>query len=69
MDVSPGEIIHMDSNGAVKFPADRASDILSNVRKLEEHEQNILDRLKRASSADDVRDSFTGKAYGDTNDQ
>lgn len=69
MDVSPGEIIHMDSNGAVKFPADRASDILLNVRKLEEHEQNILDRLERASSSDDVRESFTGEEYGDTDDQ
>jgi regulator of RNase E activity RraA len=26
MDVAPGELIHMDENGAVKFPADKADD-------------------------------------------
>ena len=32
MDVAPGELIHMDENGAVKFPADRLADVLTNVR-------------------------------------
>jgi regulator of RNase E activity RraA len=31
MDVAPGELIHMDENGAVKFPADRLSDICNNI--------------------------------------
>ena len=28
MDVAPGEIIHMDENGAVKFPADKLEAVL-----------------------------------------
>ena len=35
MDVAPGEIIHMDENGAVKFPADKLSAVLENVRALQ----------------------------------
>ena len=31
MDVAPGELIHMDENGAVKFPADRLTDICNNI--------------------------------------
>jgi 4-hydroxy-4-methyl-2-oxoglutarate aldolase len=29
MDVAPGEIIHMDENGAVKFPADKLEPVLT----------------------------------------
>jgi len=35
MDVSPGEIIHMDENGAVKFPAAKLEAVLTNVRALQ----------------------------------
>src|SRR5436189_159301 len=34
MDVAPGEIIHMDENGAVKFPADKLEAVLQNAREL-----------------------------------
>src|SRR5262245_12735600 len=39
MDVAPGEIIHMDENGAVKFPADRLEAVLTNARELQKHEE------------------------------
>ena len=35
MDVCPGEIIHMDENGAVKFPANKLEAVLTNVRALQ----------------------------------
>ncbi|MBI4639631.1 MAG: RraA family protein [Candidatus Tectomicrobia bacterium] len=38
MDVYPGEIIHIDENGACKFPADRLEAILTNVRALQKEE-------------------------------
>lgn len=31
MDVSPGEIVHMDENGACKFPAEKLVDICNNI--------------------------------------
>lgn len=39
MDVSPGEIIHMDENGACKFPADRMADVIKNVEQLLKNEE------------------------------
>jgi 4-hydroxy-4-methyl-2-oxoglutarate aldolase len=38
MDVAPGEIIHMDENGACKFPADRMAEVLKNVEQLVKNE-------------------------------
>ena len=34
MDIAPGEIVHMDENGAVKFPANRLKDVLTNAKAL-----------------------------------
>ena len=34
MDVAPGELIHMDENGACKFPADRLEDVCNNIDAL-----------------------------------
>lgn len=65
MDVAPDEVIHMDGNGAVKFPADRLDDVLENVRKLEEREADLQRRVRDATSADEVRTAFAGDAYGD----
>ncbi|MCE5264548.1 MAG: RraA family protein [Deltaproteobacteria bacterium] len=63
MDVCPGEIVHMDENGAVKFPADRLGAVLSNVKALQEEEAGFMRRLKKASSAAEVRAVYAGDAY------
>jgi regulator of RNase E activity RraA len=63
MDVSPGEIVHMDENGAVKFPADRLEAVLTNVRALQIEEEERMGRLKKATSAAEVRAIFSGKSY------
>ncbi|MFB6191802.1 MAG: RraA family protein [Haloarculaceae archaeon] len=68
MDVAPGEIIHMDANGAVKFPADRLDDVLENVRALEEREEALQEQVAAAEDAADVRAAFGGEAYGDEAD-
>jgi len=67
MDVAPGEVVHMDGNGAVKFPADRLDDILENVRALEEREKALQERVADATSAAEVRAAFAGEAYGEGN--
>ena len=63
MDVCPGEIVHMDENGAVKFPAGRLDAVLSNVKALQEEEAGFMRRLKKASSAAEVRAVYAGDAY------
>ena len=63
MDVAPGEIIHMDENGAVKFPADRLEEVLINVRALQKEEAERMGALQKARSAAEVRAIFGGHSY------
>ena len=65
MDVAPGEIIHMDENGAVKFPADKLEAVLENARALQIEETERLDRLRNAKSAAELRAIFGGHTYSD----
>jgi len=69
MDVAPGEVIHMDENGAVKFPAEHLEDVLENVRALEEREEELQGRLRDASDAAAVRAAFAGEEYGEEADE
>ena len=64
MDVSPGELIHMDENGAVKFPADRLEAVVANLRRLRDQEEARIGALARATSAAEVRAIFAGQSYG-----
>lgn len=63
MDVAPGEIIHMDENGACKFPADKLEAVLTNVRKLRDEEAERMSRLQKAKSAQELRAIFGGHSY------
>lgn len=40
MEVTPGEIIHMDENGAVKFPSEYLPEVVRRCRLLSEYEAN-----------------------------
>ena len=64
MDVAPGEIIHMDENGAVKFPADKLEQVLINARALHKEETVRQNALQNAKSAAEIRAIFSGHAYG-----
>jgi 4-hydroxy-4-methyl-2-oxoglutarate aldolase len=63
MDVAPGEIVHMDENGAVKFPADKLEAVLTNVRALREQEEKRIGALRKAKSAAEVRAILGGRSY------
>ena len=63
MDVSPGEIIHMDENGACKFPADKLEAVLTNVGKLRDAEEARMSRMLQAKSLADVREIMSGHTY------
>ena len=65
MDVSPGELVHMDENGACKFPADKAEAVLTNVKALIEDEEEKIKALKGARTAAEVRAALAGETYGD----
>jgi regulator of RNase E activity RraA len=55
MDVAPGELVHMDENGAVKFPADKAEQVLENATRMLAGEAEHLARLRAATTAAEVR--------------
>jgi 4-hydroxy-4-methyl-2-oxoglutarate aldolase len=63
MDVSPGEVIHMDENGACKFPADQLEAVLNNVRELQKEEEARMGTLRNAKTAAEVRAIFAGHSY------
>ena len=54
MDVAPGEIIHMDENGACKFPAGKLADVYKNVQELAKKEQENMGKINSLKSAEDV---------------
>ena len=64
MDVSPGEIVHMDENGACKFPSDRIEAVLTNVAALQKQEESRISLLRNAKTAAEVRTIFGGRSYG-----
>jgi len=64
MDVSPGEIIHMDENGACKFPADKLDQVVKNLALLRQEEHNRISALSKATTAAEIRAIFKGQSYG-----
>lgn len=61
MDVAPGEIIHMDENGACKFPADQLEKLSTNIVKLIQAEEARADALNAAKNIEDIRAVFIKK--------
>ncbi len=66
MDVAPGDVIHMDENGACKFPADKLEAVLTNVRQLRDEEAARMGALHQAKTAEEVRAIFAGHTYAKT---
>jgi len=65
MDVAPGEMVHMDENGAVKFPAGKLAQVLENVQKLRDEEAARMGALQNAKSAAEVRAIYAGHSYAE----
>jgi 4-hydroxy-4-methyl-2-oxoglutarate aldolase len=69
MDVSPGELIHMDENGACKFPADKLEAVLTNVQLLAKQEEARMTALQGARSGAEIRAIYAGHSYGAKQDK
>ena len=63
MDVAPGEIIHMDENGAVKFPADKLEEVYNRATELFATEEDRVGRLMEAKGIDEVKAIVAGHQY------
>ena len=54
MDVCPGDVIHMDENGAVKFPNQYIGDVLDKVQKLQKIEQERQEKMRNSSDVEEI---------------
>jgi 4-hydroxy-4-methyl-2-oxoglutarate aldolase len=63
MDVAPGEIIHMDENGAVKFPADKLEVVLNNAKALIEKEEEQIGKVLKAKGLKALKEALGGNPY------
>ncbi len=60
MDIAPGEIIHMDENGACKFPADKLADVCKNVKELVKAEEERAKALRAAKTVEEIKAVLSG---------
>jgi len=58
MDVAPGDIVHMDENGACKFPPDRLADVCNNIDALIKAEEERAEKLLAAKTIEEIKVIF-----------
>ena len=61
MDVVPGELIHMDEHGAVKFPVDKVDEIIERAYRLVEIEKRQMEEMRRVASSDELISLWASK--------
>jgi len=62
MDVAPGEIIHMDENGAVKFPAKYLQQVYDRAILIQKQEEEKMAAMRTTSDIDELVRLMTGKS-------
>ncbi len=55
MEVAPGDIIHMDEHGAVRFPATALQDVCDHIEAFSHEEERQVRALLSAKTIADVR--------------
>ena len=54
MGLAPGEIVHMDENGAVKFPEEYMEEIAERSEKIFEVEEKRQKRMREAEDVEEI---------------
>ena len=60
MYVAPNDIIHMDENGAVKFPSEAIEQVLANVKKISEVEKKRQKMMRETTDALKIAEIMKG---------
>ncbi len=60
MDVAPMEIVHMDANGAVKFPRGRLREVLECARRIREYDERRQAAIRRLAGPREIADAMKG---------
>lgn len=61
MDVAPGEIVHMDENGACKFPADKIDAVISLANTLLAKEASGMKAMRESSNVEELAKHFSAE--------
>ena len=61
MDVSPGELVHMDENGVCKFPADKLKLVVENCKALQAEEDVTLANVKKFTNFKELMNAMSGR--------
>ena len=67
MDIASGDIVHMDENGACKFPANKLEDVVNNLEELIREEKAIISALSKVKTAANIKAILDSHPYGDNN--
>lgn len=60
MDVAPGEVIHMDENGAVKFPAKYLPEVLERCKRIAAKDAEKQENIRKCTNAAEVANAMKG---------
>jgi len=60
MDLVPGEIVHMDENGACKFPAKYLDEVIRRCELLQAEEERNMARIRNCKNAKEVLEAMGG---------
>ena len=61
MDVMPGDIVHMDENGATKFPADCIDEVLARATRLQQIEAKRQEMMRNTTDVDELARIMKGQ--------
>ena len=60
MAVAPGDIIHMDENGAVKFSADCLDEVIEKASRLQDIESNRQEMMRKTDDIEELIKIMSG---------
>ncbi len=58
MEVKPGELIHLDEHGAVKFPANQLEAVCDKIEAFDQEEKAQVQALQHAENLEEVQDAW-----------
>lgn len=61
MDVMPGEIVHMDENGATKFPAAYIDEVIVRAKKLQQVEMKRQELMRKTADVEELAKIMKGQ--------
>lgn len=59
MEVNPGDVIHMDEHGAIKFPIEKLEDICKNIERFSKEEDQQSKAILKAKTVEELKKAWS----------